>query len=352
MIRTLRPVFGAAACAAGFALFATPASADDVKDLMAGQHTDIGEVTVCDDGSDIFVTYDATNGAFLSTTHLYLSTTEPRKHAPGRFPYKNEGIWTETDEYSIALSDLSASAGDTLYVAAHANTTLITGFEDPLLYELDLDIPDSVTISSSFPGGDSYWETTVSGGGPLDGTYDAWCVDTDRTMSPGATHTADVYTSYEAAAAGFVESPENLDQVNWILNQDFVGQASPTCSGSYTFGDVQRSIWTLVEDNLSGSGLGSWSQCRVNEIVAGAVASGEGFEPGCLEQMAVMLVPVNAAGSPQAQIIVAQVLVIEVDLECAPILGGDETAWGDGDLSFRRSWASYWEYEVGSATCD
>ncbi|MCO4769840.1 MAG: hypothetical protein KDA24_07390 [Deltaproteobacteria bacterium] len=44
--------------------------------------------------------------------------------------------------------------------------------------------------------------------------------------------------------------------------------------------------------------------------------------------------------------------VIEVVLERDPILGDEGTAWADGDLGFGRSWASHWEYEVGSAVCD
>jgi len=328
-------------------LVAAPAVADQVHDLVAGQNTTIGEVLVCDDGSDLSVTYDATYGAFLSTTHLYVSQTAPKKHAPGRFPYKHEDIWSQVDSYSIDLGDLGATDGDVLYVAAHAGTELIVGFEDPVLDIFDPDVPDTVTINSSFPGGTSYWSTTVSGGTMLDGTYEAWCVDNDTTMSPGANYTAAVYSTYEAAALGYVENPATFDQVNWILNQDFVGTASPRCAGSYTSGDVQRSIWALVEDGQSGAGLGSWSQCRVDEILAGAAVEGPGFEPGCFDQIAVMLVPINGA-----QTLIAQVLVIEVDLECTPIVGGEETAWGDGDLSFKRSWGSYWEYEVGSATCD
>ena len=332
------------------AAFASPPAGDQSQELYAGQHTLVGEVLICDDGYDLMVTYDATGGAVLSTTHLYASLDAPRHHAPGRFDYKHEDISTQVDDFSIALSDLGAASGDTLYLAAHADTNLIVGYEEPVL-ELAPEIPDTVTISSTRPGG-SYWVTTVSDGGDLDGTYPGWRVDTGHTMAPGATYTAAVYTSYEAAAAGFVDQPENLDQVNWILNQDFIGQTSPGCGGAYTMGDVQRSIWTLIEGTNSTAGLGSWSQCRVNEIVAAAVAAGEGFEPGCMQQMAVLLVPINASGGQAAQIIVAQVTVIEVDLECAPILGGEETAWAAGEYDFRRSWASYFEYEVGSASCN
>lgn len=325
-------------------LTASPAAADQSQPLLAGQFTDIGEVLVCDDGTDVFVTYDS-SGAFLSTTHLYVSQDAPKKHAPGRFPYKTEGLWTQYDEYSIPLDDLGVSTGDLLYMAAHAETNLIVGYEDPVL-DLSFDIPDTVTMTSTRPGG-SYWVTTVTDGGALDGTYAAWCVDVDHNMAPGVSYSADVYSSYDAAAAGLVEHPENLDQVNWIINQDFVGQPSSGCSGSYTMGDVQRAIWTLVEDNLSTAGLGPWSQCRVDEIVAASTFEGEGFEPGCFDQMAVVLAPTSG----NHQILVAQVLVIEVDPECTPIVGGEETAWADGDYDFRRSWATYFDYEVGSQTC-
>ncbi len=37
-----------------------PAAADDALDLLAGQHTNIGEVRFCDDGADLFVVYDST----------------------------------------------------------------------------------------------------------------------------------------------------------------------------------------------------------------------------------------------------------------------------------------------------
>ena len=337
------------AAIAALTLAASPALADQSQTLLAGQHTDIGDLLVCDDGDDLFVTWDST-GALLSTTHLYVSEDAPKKHAPGRFPYKNEGIWTQVDEYSIPLDDLGVADGDNLYIAGHAETNLIVGYEEPAL-DFDLDVPDTVTMTSTRPGG-SYWVTTVTDGGILDGTYPAWCVDTDRTMAPGATYTADVYSTYDFIAGGFVEHPENLDQVNWVINQDFVGQASTGCSGSYTMGDVQRAIWTLVEDNLSTAGLGAWSQCRVNEILAGAAAGGEAYEPGCFEQMAVMLVPTNAAGNTSNQIIISQVTVIEVDLECTPIVGGEETAWADGDYDFKKSWATYFDYEVGSQTCE
>jgi hypothetical protein len=128
-------------------------------------------------------------------------------------------------------------------------------------------------------------------------------------------YTANIYSSYEELPISLIEFPENLDLVNWILNQGFVGQPS-LCDGIYTYGDVQRAIWVLVEDNPSASGLDSWSQCRVDEILAAAYANGEGFEPGCGDIIGVILAPVGGE----------QVIIVEVVIEC-----GCETAWGDGE---------------------
>jgi hypothetical protein len=85
-----------------------------------------------------------------------------------------------------------------------------------------------------------------------------------------------------------------LDLVNWIINQGVVGDPS-ACGGTYTYGDIQRTIWALIEDQQSGSGLGPWTQCRVNEIIAAAQANGEDFVPGCDEFVAVIQNPERPA---------------------------------------------------------
>ena len=217
-------------------LTAAPALADDVRDLFAGQNTDIGEVRVCDDGSDLFVTYDSSDSDwYLTTTHLYADTAAPKHHAPGRFAYSNKNILTQVDEYQISLASLGAVSGGGVFLAAHAETDEAVAYAPPSL-ELALDIPSTVSITSTFPGGDSYWNTTVSGGSSLDGTYDGWCVDNQTTMSPGATYTAAVYSTYDVASEGYVPYGENLDLINHIVNQDWVGQTSSACGGSYPVG--------------------------------------------------------------------------------------------------------------------
>jgi hypothetical protein len=106
---------------------------------------------------------------------------------------------------------------------------------------------------------------------------------------------------------------------------------------------VQRAIWALVDDAQSASGLGSWSQCRVDEILAGAYANGEGYVPPCGGVFAVILAPVSAN-----QIIIAQVTSIEVEVPCAPVFAG-EIAWGGPYPETRfndKDWSIYFTYTV------
>ena len=158
-------------------------------------------------------------------------------------------------------------------------------------------------------------------------------------MTSGQTYTANVYSSYETLPAGTVEYPENLDLVNYIINQEYADTAS-NCDGTlYTYGDVQKAIWTLIEDDYSTeAGLGSWNQCRVDEILGDARANGEDFVPDCGDVVAVILVPVNSN-----QLIIAKVTFGEVPVaECKP--GVTETAWGDGTPFPGKNWATYFEY--------
>ncbi len=78
----------------------------------------------------------------------------------------------------------------------------------------------------NYPGSDSYFTTQIIGTETkLDGTYDGWCVDTDRVIYANTSYTVNVYSSYEALPVGLVEHPENFPKVNWIINQNYVGKS-------------------------------------------------------------------------------------------------------------------------------
>ena len=314
--------------------------ADCARVLYAGQNTAVGEVLVDRAGTDVTITFKITNpGWTIIESHVYAAGTVPTTSAPGQFPYKHEGINTGLDVY--VLEDVVPAATDCLYVATHAVVAKTSGSAAPDLDAFAVALPESVSIRVAYPGSagvPSYFDTTVWGGGTLDGTYDGWCVDMSRNISPGDTYTAKVYSSYEGLPAGVVDKPENLDLVNWIINQDF--------STTYTWEHVQCAIWHLVDDSPG---------CPVNEGVAAileAAQAHEGFAPqSCQDKVAVVLVPVDAEGNVHYQVTIAQVTVIEVGDFCDESYDPDqtETAWGCGDQTFRTGWGSY--FTCGGTNC-
>jgi hypothetical protein len=321
-----------------------------VTDLMAGQHIDVGDVLVWNDGTLLYIKYVITDPEWCITeTHLQVATNAsliPQKNGnpiPGKFEENDEHDCVTEALYTYDLLEKGWAVDQGLSIAAHAVVQSFVGYENPNLDNFAAGLPAQVTMSVQYPysGGPSYFPvTTVTGGTSLDGTYEGWCVDTDHVIYQNTDYTANVYSSYESLPDGLVEYPENLDLVNWIINQGYVGQPS-ACDGNYTFGDVQRAIWALIEDGQSTSGLYGWSQCRVDEILAAAGASGEGFTPGCDDYVAVILQPVDG----QQVISIAQVTFASVGVPCLPLFQY-ETAWGFGPGFPGKNWATYIEYTV------
>lgn len=191
--------------------------------------------------------------------------------------------------------------------------------EDPIsvdeLSSAELALPTSVPMTVSSNGTSGYLTANIEGDSILAGSFDAWCVDIDTTIFYGTDYIADVYSSFDGleALSPYVDKPENLDKVNWIINQSFVG-ATAGDGQPFTSCDVQRAVWTLIDNNAMPS-CGTTTPSHVTEILAGAAASGAGYVPGCGNFVAVVLVPRTIAGV-DAQVIIAQSLVIGEAAPC------------------------------------
>ncbi|MFC1866487.1 hypothetical protein ACFLYB_07265 [Chloroflexota bacterium] len=190
-------------------------------------------------------------------------------------------------------------------VSASALSDLCDSFPDgPLTVDFDLD------------GGynASYIRAAIAGGSIIaDGLYAAWCADLGRSINVSDTFTAMAYCSYDLASLpqGYVDNPDKYDEVNWVLNQDFVGADSPGGFGTYTSGDVEMAIWTLLDDgpipqNAIDSLTAPYDPDRLNEIVTGANAN-DGFMPGGGEKLVVVL-------SPMLGDEVGQTVLITIDI--------------------------------------
>ena len=120
------------------------------------------------------------------------------------------------------------------------------------------DLPATATEVFTAQGqGGSYWTVSLSNAGDLNGTYQDWCIDTSHTSTTGQSYTVNVYpTTGATIPAGLVPTPGNFPEVNWVLNQNFVGTTDTTSGGTYTYGDVQEAIWSLLGVPGSSSGVG------------------------------------------------------------------------------------------------
>jgi len=107
-------------------VLAHTASDPFVADLLAGQHMDVGEVQVWNDGTDLYVRYLVDDPEWcLTETHLQVADSLdgiPQKKGnpiPGQFDYKGEHECVMEVMYQIPL-DAAWECDDELYVAAHA----------------------------------------------------------------------------------------------------------------------------------------------------------------------------------------------------------------------------------------
>lgn len=313
-----------------------------IAPLFAGQHDEVGTVTVEVDGDVLTFTYEIEPPLVITEFHFYIGNDPPDKSAPGQFPVKQENIVMTQDYPSYVwtklLSDLSINV-DCPIIAAHAVVERMD-----YLDEFNFHFPETnVTMQLALNPPDSYWKATVTDSDIFEaGTfYDDWCIDTENSIASNMVYDAVLYSSDDLVSLppNLVKNPDNFDLVNWILNQDFVGKPSTGCEGNYTYGEVQRAIWILLEnDNTTTAGLGTIDECRWEEIVSQAEAEGEGYKPLCGGVIAVILDPDGIS-----QITLAQITVAEVVVECgAPY---DETAWAlpDPNCPFDQGWGVYYK---------
>lgn len=90
--------------------------------LIAGQHINAGTVTVTNDETNLYVTYNTTNGWKLTELHLFagacnaIPVNKPGNPMPGQFPYSANPASLTTYTFTIPLANLE----NCFCVAAHA----------------------------------------------------------------------------------------------------------------------------------------------------------------------------------------------------------------------------------------
>lgn len=319
--------------------------------LYAGRDIEVGVLEVSSSMENyIDVKYKINEGSGWTITETHLSVTESLDEVPGYGKNPIPGLFKYKDEHEnelvVEYNSIPVGEADHVFVLAHAVVARVCDQEGGLDESL-ADMPESAQMYVYYPGElrQSYFTTTVLNGGILDGDYKGWCIDADAGINFNNEFTYDVkvLSSYdtELPAMNLVDKPENMDLVNWIINQDYTGQVAFD-DETFTFGDVQRAIWVLLEDDPgsgTGQGLDNWSEQRVKLILSDALR-GEGFVPSCDEDIAIILIPIDPDTGER---IPKQTTIVEFPVECTPVYC-DETAWAAGMDFGGNNWAMFFEY--------
>lgn len=172
-------------------------------------------------------------------------------------------------------------------------------------------------VAESDPEEHSYLVAMLENGEVINGTFPGWCMNANLPIRFGETHRYTFYSSLlNQYPDGLVDKPENLDSVNWLINQKLVGKPSSGNLGPFTFGDQQVAIWTLLNFTFTaGESVEPWNQTRVNELVSRALARGNGFNPRCNQIVGIIVDPQDQNDEK------AQTLIIEIPRRYFPKCG-------------------------------
>ena len=328
-------------------------------DLIAGQHTVVGQIYVEKDLDNecLKVTYKIDGAAegdwFLTEVHLEMVTdpnvfpmTKTGNPKIGNFKFKYSfSPFENTKEFAIPEciplpKDASGKLISPVYIAAHGvvgNKENVIGYTDtPNFEEFCASLPKTVDLTV-VDGVSSYFTSTISDGGWLNGTYPSWCLVRVITINRNYLYdNFEVYCSLDPDLKdyGLVDFPENMPLVNYILNQDYVGKPAGEY-GLVTKNDVQAAIWKLIDELGPPSG---WTNNRVNWILNDVAINAPNFVLGCGSIIGVILAPPrNPDGTYPVQ-----VTIIPVPVNCE--LYGDETIWARGFDFPGNNWAMFFKY--------
>ena len=223
--------------------------------------------------------------------------------------------WVYQGEYAFSQADADANKVDSV---------CLDDVEAMLPTSVDLRLtPDGSIYSTAMGLDDSYFDGKFTNGSNsfLDGWGNVFCLNSFIPIRTRSLYTnVQVSSSYDALPSS-IERPENMDMVNWIINQDLVGTASAGGFGNFTGDDIQIAIWTLIESGPPKLvDVHNFNQDRIDEIVAAAtLAVGiddptNGYTPGCGDQLVVILDPGVVNGVQQ------QPLMTSVEIPCSGTL--------------------------------
>ena len=327
--------------------------------LVAGQDyaNPVGYVHVAFDGNALTLQYNLNNsGEKLTEIHVDLATTQSiwSSSNTGGLHVNSQGNpkignfdFSDTDPDGLTLPytvTFDGSSNPTLAEALGGSvpatgTTILIGAHgvwegncegDPTTATLCPDWgPDNMTpVFHSI--GDTPGYIISATFAYLPGTWYGWCVDNTREISSGNARNVDFICSYDGVpqCTTFVEYPDRLDRVNWLINNLDPAWGKKT---------IQAAIWKIInpdgtETDWQGSTInsGEWPHDPVlrDQIVDMAMTNGAGFVPSCGDKVLILVYATGPDGTrePCDPGLNRQVVAIERTIECQTNCDS-ETVW-------------------------
>lgn len=245
------------------ALFNSGWGVDCEFDLIAAQHYDVGRVTLDWKSDHLQVTYLIENTEWYLTEVHFGPVESPNGRAiPGQLLYQHDGLWTQALRFEIPLDDLCGGKHCKdgkcykcdCYFAAHAvvkkEVPCDKRWEPKTYYDAAPDgfaLPTFAQFRSYLAGSRAQYRAEIRGEAPLAGNgFNAWCLDREAEVRTGRWYDARVITDWDELE-GVVDHPENMDLVEWLVLQRFVGRTT-MCGEIVQRHHVQRAIWELVDE--------------------------------------------------------------------------------------------------------
>jgi len=244
--------------------------------LIAGQNQEVGTVYLDWTTDDLNVTYAIDDIDWWITEIHFGWFDAPEGYAiPGQMQVKFDQLHTQIVQFSVPRDEICPDKAGSeekctcfCYFAAHAVVQRSRecgseGSGSKTILGPVLELPKYAEFAAYLSGPNSMYRLEVKSDGILNGNgYNGWCLDRDAEVYAGRWHDAFVVSDWEDLD-GFVDRPENMDLVEWIVRENLVGRRS-YCGQIVQRHHVQNAIWYLVDDPPTGIG------CVAREIVADA----------------------------------------------------------------------------------
>lgn len=325
-------------------------------DLIAARVNDIGDVFVEKIGDSLDVTFTVTDPNW-TMTKTYLHVANSKAGIPvilsGVPDIQNFDHKTDHKNVSVYKYDnIDVSGMASVYVSANSNVTQgVKCSIDTAI--INASVPnDPVFMSLSQTGNPVYFEMLIYdfGGNPI--YYDYFygnCVDLENPIFEGFYYYPRLISSYSTDAnllSCIIDKPENLDLVNYVINQDYATSLGATGS------EIQAAIWSLCDDDLPQNGVVgiSWDQSIVDFIISDAFAKGEFYLPECDGYFAILLDQgcVDAINNGTTPNITTQQSIFWLPVNKVPdsyitTYGECANAWGKGKKFTKTGWGMFFK---------